>query len=469
MLQQGQPMDSARSFLLECLARGVPEGRVVHITLPAPRADLESFLEQVPRKMGTVWYPKTGTAFAGVGVAARFDVKGPERLEELRRAVDDLWQRSDSLAHPAVAARMPRVFGGLSFGAGDNDEPPWTEFSDGCFTLPRWVYGREGDEVFLMLSLVGRDLENGWEAAIMTEYDRLSRILEMASASETFVGLRRMVNLPASAVQGLSTSEWTQLIDGIKGAIAGGTCDKIVAARRSVVSAPRPLDDVTVLSRLAVEYRGCYRFAFRRDTATFLGASPERLFLKQGSRIETQALAGTIAADGKRAGKGNARTLMGSQKDRLEHAIVVDEITARLRPLCVVLDHAEKPEIREVRNLLHLNTPIAGRLRRDVHPVAVLDALHPTPAVAGLPRKAAMAWIRSREAYSRGWYTGPVGWISADGDAEFVVAIRCGLIAGAQAFIYAGAGIVAASDADAEYRETAAKQVPLLRSLGVQL
>lgn len=474
--------DEVRSFLEDCLERGVEPGRVLHIALPAPRACIEVFLEGAPRNLGFIWYPQTGMVFAGIGATHRIDVHGPERFQQLRERVDALWRRLQSRSFPNFVCPTARVFGGLAFAAGVNDEPPWSDFSDGCFTLPRWCYGHDGDVTFLTLALNGdSDMTPGWRARVIAEYDAIFQALDAdrldpddrrRGQRETFAGeyFGQPPDIEREAVEQQSIDCWRGLIDDIHTAIRKGEFKKIVAARRSYIEARDDFDDIRILTRLAHEYKACYRFAFRREESTFLGASPERLFRKRGLNLDTQALAGTIVAGGldDATDAGQSRVLLRSKKDRAEHEIVVDEILRQLGPLCPKVEAAEVPQVRKFRNLLHLNTHIAGELRPNVHAIDVLARLHPTPAVGGLPSQNAVDWITQHEVHPRGWYTGPVGWLGADGDAEFVVAIRSGIVSGTDAFIYAGAGVVAASTAEKEYFETEIKQEPLLRALGVE-
>jgi isochorismate synthase EntC len=136
--------------------------------------------------------------------------------------------------------------------------------------------------------------------------------------------------------------------------------------------------------------------------------------------------------------------------------------------LCDEVVVARDPEVLKLRNILHINTPFEARVRPTTHVTELLEALHPTPAVGGVPGRAAQAWIVEHERHERGWYTGPVGWFDSRGDAEFAVAIRCGVLAGTQAHLYTGAGVVLDSNHSAEYAETALKQLPMLRALGVE-
>jgi isochorismate synthase EntC len=173
-----------------------------------------------------------------------------------------------------------------------------------------------------------------------------------------------------------------------------------------------------------------------------------------------EALAGTYdrGSDDSRDGLIRATEhLFGSGKDLEEHALVVCGITEALTPLCDSVTAADWPEVREARGLAHLSSQITAELRPDVSAFDLIDALHPTPAVGGLPASAAIDFIRKTEKAPRGLFASPIGWISANGDACLAVAIRSALLYGRQAEVYAGAGIVTGSDAAAEWTETGAK------------
>jgi isochorismate synthase len=277
--------------------------------------------------------------------------------------------------------------------------------------------------------------------------------------------------IPYEAVQQQPFEVWRDLIDRIHGAIASGDFDKLVAARRASVHADRPFDVVQILRRLAATYAGCTRFLVQVDDAAFVGATPERLFRLQGRQLVTHALAGSKfhgEPEGPPRDVAEAE-LLASTKDRWEHDVVVQRICTALGELDAHVTVPEEPSVISVRNLLHLNTPVEAVVPSSVHAPALIDALHPTPAVGGLPKWPAVDWIVAHEPGDRGWYTGTLGWIDADGAAEMAVAIRCGVVRGTTASLYAGAGVVADSTAEGEYEETRLKQHPMLHVLGVRL
>jgi menaquinone-specific isochorismate synthase len=427
----------------------------VHIVvLPAPAAAIETFLALGQRAWSFLWHPHGATGYGGFGTAYRIELSGAERFEQLRASARALWRRMTVEVHPTLDAEVPRLFGGISFVSGQRDSI-WGAYGDGAFTLPRWCYRRDIDSARLSLAFLGSEARDArWIASTLAELDRILAALETPARDSW----RRQRGALQISVRQVPPATWCEQVEAIRAEIAAGRFEKIVAARRCDIAGVDAFDDLRTVSRLA-DVRDCYRFAFRRDRETFLGASPETLFRKVGRSVTTEALAGTLCAD------ADPAALLASSKDRVEHDIVVSEIYNSLGSLARSMSTPTTPIIRKVRNLFHLSTPISARLRDDIAAAEVLRALHPTPAVGGLPTIAAMQWIADREA--RGWYTGAVGWLDADDDATFAVAIRCALLTQGRAHLYTGAGIVADSEPLAEYKETAVKQLPMFHALGI--
>ena len=192
-----------------------------------------------------------------------------------------------------------------------------------------------------------------------------------------------------------------------------------------------------------------------------MGASPETLLSKHGIHIETEALAGSIAAG--RDPAMQAETLQQSKKELTEHHFVREDIVGKLIPLCGSIRAPDKPQIKSLKHLLHLHTPIQAQLRHPTHVLDLMERLHPTPAVGGTPVEAALKLIAKYESISRGFYAGPIGWFTPQGDGCFAVALRSALLDAQSAWVYAGAGIVAESDARQEYKETELKQQTMLQ------
>ena len=455
-------------FLQQTLLQALPAGRdILVVTLRAPSDSLEKFLRLVPREVGFLWR-SSHLRIAGGGAAITLRASGEDRLPRLREMAADFWSRLHVVKSEETMDVRPVLFGGIAFAPGVPSYEPWQDFAEDTFTLARWTYHRRGDDSFLSLAL--RDIELADESIVASVIKTTERLLKQLS-TEAPTSLIQHLQIPASAVHHISLGEWTAHIDAILTAIRSGEYSKIVAARRCVVDLDRSLEDTGFVARLSAAYPDCTHFAVRREESTFLGATPETLFRKQGSTLTTHALAGTtrIADDPTRDHSVESEALLKSTKDLEEHALVVQRICDELRPLSKNLDYSSTPQARRVRNLVHLQTPIKAELRPETHAFDILSAFHPTPAVGGFPARSAAEWIRSNEPLERGWYTGALGWFDSEGDAEFAVAIRCGVVTPRKVYIFAGAGIVEKSDAESEYKETAAKMHPILRALGVSI
>ncbi len=244
---------------------------------------------------------------------------------------------------------------------------------------------------------------------------------------------------------------------------------KAVIARRLRQQTNSPPSLTGILDRLASDYATCTTFALSPGESlfpTFVGATPERLVAVEEGRLSTMALAGTVGGDALEDRQRAERGLLESTKDREEHRFVRDMIADALAPHCVDLNAPETPGILRLSNVSHLHTPIEGRLKDDAAFFDVVDALHPTPAVCGTPREEARQFIRRHEDFDRGLYAGVLGWADGRDDGEADVLLRAALIDESGATLYAGAGITADSDVDAEWEETTQKFRPLLDALG---
>jgi len=221
-----------------------------------------------------------------------------------------------------------------------------------------------------------------------------------------------------------------------------------------------------VLARLGESYPDCFRFCLEpTPDAAFFGATPERLVTLRGQTVEADGLAGSI-------GRGETpeedaelkASIENSEKMAHEHGLVVETIREQLAPLSAEV-RIEDRRVRKLANIQHLWTPIEADLRSADHVLSIVEALHPTPAVGGLPPEEALRTIRETETFDRGWYAAPVGWFDAEGDGTFAVGIRSAVTSGKSATLFAGNGIVADSDPDEEYEEVQLKYLPILDEL----
>lgn len=443
----------ARDQLARALAELAGRDALGVISLPAPRTAAETLLD-IATGDALLWAPPgDAPVFSGSGSARLLVASGPDRFQRIReQAAAERLVRLGSPGSP-----WPRWFGGFAFQAGAAGTP-WGAFGEARFTLPRWRYARADGRAWLDLAVHGREIEQAGECdEWMRQLERLWRLLSMPPASDRH-RCPALVSIDAG-----QRNDYEAAVEAIVANIRTGRFEKVVAARRALLELDPPPDPRTLLMRLSEQAPGCTRFAFRVGARTFLGATPERLIDKRGLRIETEALAGSIRA----GSPEQASLLQNSHKDLDEHRFVVREIVGCLAGLCGALRYPDQPEIRALAHVLHLRTPIVGELASARHVLELVETLHPTPAVGGVPTPEAQRWIAEHEAEPRGWYAGPVGLFDADGDGQFAVALRSGLFEGARAYLYAGAGIVGDSDPASEYAETRLKLESLLSVLGV--
>ena len=280
-------------------------------------------------------------------------------------------------------------------------------------------------------------------------------------------GPARDLNAAALAALGASyqaDDNYTELVQHALERIAEGGLDKVVTARELHIASG--LEPIAVLNRLRSRYPSCVTFAFGRGPHTFFGATPEQLVNLDGLRLQTDALAGSGPRVGDPArDRELAAELQRDPKELTEHAMVVTDVRDTLRACGAALDAPSPTGVMELRRIMHLHTPISGRVPAGTTVLELAAALHPTAAVAGLPRRVAREWISRHEGFERGWYAAPVGWTTLDGRGEFRVALRCALTGPAETRLFAGGGIVEGAVPDAELAETTIKLEALLYAL----
>ena len=408
--------------------------------------------------------PSEGLALVGVGRAWAVEHDGPGRFRDAEAA----WR---ALIRGAVldgdgASGGPTLLGGLGFaGRAPSADDPWAPFGASSLVLPELLYVERAGATTLTGSIVAgatdaHSLERAWEALA-------ERARALTPPAAGMVARPVFAPLRTDRVQPDRPS-WHRLVETMAGAVGRGRLDKVVLARRVDLRSPVELDVPNALRRLAASAPESTIYGFRRAGRTFLGATPERLVRVEGRTFRTAAVAGTIGRGADAAeDEALARDLLASEKDREEHAIVVTAIRDLLAPVADTLTVAPHPSVMTLRHVQHLATEISGTMPDAVGLLALGERLHPTPAVGGEPREAALAMIDENEGFDRGWYAGPVGWLGADGDGELCVALRCGIVDRTRATLFAGCGIVADSDPAREWEESRIKLRAVVSALGI--
>ena len=368
-----------------------------------------------------------GSGIIGFGEAARISAKGPARIGELASK----WRELVSSSEVKDSVNLPGTglvaFGSIAFA--DSSQ------AESVLIVPQVTIGSRDGRMWLTTV-------NGAELPATEPYGSNSRV-DLQPGSQSRSGFEKSVE---SAIA----------------MIASGSAEKVVLARDLVAEITPDFDLRPILKNLADRYPSCWVYAV---DGTF-GASPELLVRVSHGQVSARVLAGT-------AGRGTdpsvdqaiAAALANSSKNLAEHTFAVDSLVDALQPFCEHVDADSEPFSLALPNVWHLASDVHGVLRESASVLDLAAALHPTAAVAGTPRAAAQNLIETLEPFDRGRYAGPVGWIGADGDGEWAIALRGGQLSQGKLTAYAGCGIVAESEPSAELAETDLKFQPIIGAL----
>lgn len=416
--------------------------------------------------------PAEGNALVGVGAAATIETHGVTRFTDSASAWRTLLNDAAiTFVHPtdAIASSGPVLFGGYTFDPLAPRTELWANFPDGLLILPQILLSYSADCVALTVNRMIQASDDIEQCAkeIAAGVRRLQDVVERTPEVQ-----REDASNALSLRDIRPASEWKAMVADTVDKIRHGAFEKVVLARdmqATLDDSSATFDISTVLQRLRESYPTAYVFAIQRGERFFVGATPERLVQARDGQIQTMALAGSARRG--ETEEEDARLgaeLLQSAKNKSEHEIVVEMVREALENHCTQVHVSTAPQLLKLKNVQHLKTPIVGELIPGRCILDIMADLHPTPAVGGFPRQAALEAIRDVEKLDRGWYAAPLGWIGASGHGEFAVALRSGLIDGGTARLFAGCGIVADSDPQTEFAESCLKFQAMLHALGCE-
>ncbi|WP_232066057.1 isochorismate synthase [Bacillus sp. KH172YL63] len=407
-----------------------------------------------------LWKDRDHTiALVGLGTAHILKSGSKERFF----TVENEWKRfiGESLivTEEECAGTGPVLFGGFSFDPLTESGSEWEPFSDGTFQLPVFMLTKPGKATYITINHICHPDED--EGVFHERLKKKDELLKMAMNPDTPRRPKWVAN------KDIRPGEWMNSVQNVVDRLKKGEMDKVVLARKCEISFDRDIPSDFVLDNLWKQQPDSFVFSFERDASCFIGATPERLVKKTGEEILSTCLAGSIArGETLESDEALGEEIMHDEKNRYEHQLVVESIKAALSPFCDELSIPESPQLMKLKDIQHLYTPVIGQASRHTSLLNLIEQLHPTPALGGVPRDKAMQVIREEEKMDRGLYAGPVGWIDAYGNGEYAVALRSGLLQNDKAYLYAGCGIVADSQPESEFKETQMKFRPMLRALG---
>lgn len=439
-------------------------------SIQIPSADPLAVLEQNGDDEAFQYYwekPSNEFAIAAAGSVARIQTTGQERFRNASDQGKELLSSVYHISNLKHHLASVHLLGGFSF-FDHNIDKIWRDYGAGSFTLPEWVLVKDGK--LTILTITKKVSSASQKDVVYNEFiktlEHLDSICNAGSYKvEPKQSYRSTVNTPG--VESEAYNRWIHSVENATDLIKAKKFKKIVLARELRVELQTPVSGTRILNHLRNQYPDCYSFLISQNGASsFIGSTPERLASFREREVLTEGLAGSISR-GKTASEDAVLEyeLLHSQKDLNEHAFVLDAIEENLQRFSDVFEHPVSPGIKKLSNVQHLYTPVHAKIKKGVSRTEVLSKLHPTPAVGGYPREAAMPYISKLEHFDRGWYAAPIGWINANGEGEFVVAIRSGLINTNEVRFFAGCGIVEDSNPHKEWDETNLKFIPMLTAL----
>lgn len=405
--------------------------------------------------------PDKSFAIAALDSAIHLTVAGSDRFAAAQNFIRSTLATTITIGTERLPFSGPHFF--CSFAFFDESLASNSYFPPATIFLPKWQISRQQDSCIIVANtMVEKEInvkkiaENIWQV-----FDKI--------ASRSYPKLTNYIH-NSIAVKQIPVHDANQFKTSVKSAlelIESRYFSKIVLSQAINVISETTFSAIDSLNNLRLSYPGCYVFLTNNGQGqNFIGASPERLISIHNNHLSTDALAGSAPRGKTEAEDGHlAKGLLHSEKDIREHRVVIDFIVDRLSQLGITPNCSPVPRLLQLSNIQHLWTPITAQIPPDIYLLNILAQLHPTPAVAGVPRDIALEQIRRCETCDRSLYAAPIGWIDARGNGEFAVGIRSALIDGDRAILYAGAGIVAGSEPEKELAEIQLKLQPLLNAL----
>lgn len=431
-------------------------GKFASIAIPVS-FDLDEILTHC--LTGSIYYyfnkPEESKGFAACGSLLSVNVNSKNRMIETGAEVEAVMNKFASNWQDYGITDAPLFVGGMKFASGNKCET-WNDYDDSDWFVPQVVYYTERERSFAIFNF---DLsEDGKETATKKINRVISALGKKGNESTHTNGHTKLTELSAN-----DYDIWEERIYSLLELIAEKRVQKVVLSREVEFAIEGTVSIKYLLNKLTERYPDCFVFAFRKNESVFLGASPERLAKISDGWVEADALAGSIPrGETEQEDEKLASDLLHSKKNLSEQDAVVKFIIDSVKEFSDEIIFTSTPNIRKLRNIQHLWTPIRAKLKRNKSLFDILKGMHPTPAICGVPWATALMYIKAHEEHNRGLYAGVTGWFNHLTQGEYIVAIRSALIKRDKLYAYAGCGIVEGSDAELEYEETKLKLKPIL-------
>ncbi|WP_338471990.1 isochorismate synthase [Niallia sp. XMNu-256] len=398
----------------------------------------------------------------GLGICKQMVTdQGADRFFHVKKQWEHLMKHVIIQKNDEVQGTGPTAFGCFSFDPLKEKTSLWSKFHDSIFRIPKYMLTIKNEQMYLTANV------------ICSHRDDQTKVYEIEQEVEEILKNKwsRTEQYEENSIYkriDINPEEWKETVKSVaKDLKHNDSLRKVVLARELRLVFPHRVVIEKVLETLMQEQNNSFVFAFESKGDCFIGATPERLVKKEKERVFSVCLAGSI-------GRGKTEeedfrlgySLLNDKKNLIEHQYVVDMIREAMNETCYEVNIPESPQLFKLKHIQHLYTPVTGKANYDTTLLALVERLHPTPALGGLPKEKANEKIREVEELDRGLFGAPIGWFDHLGNGDFSVAIRSGLIQGNEASLFAGCGVVEDSLAEMEFEETNIKFKPMLSALG---
>lgn len=405
-----------------------------------------------------LYWKNSANTFEFVGIGSVHTIIAEDVMYDmLKKEWQQLLEKSiihDPFQHPGTGLT---AIGGMTFDPLIKQTKLWENFPESQLTIPELFIVRSNHDYFIT---VNKYVSN------KSQIDKVIKEIELLKSTVFHSDNSKVTQHKINYKLEIEPEQWKRTVQYAVDTIKQGHARKIVLAREMKLTLNREANIASLLEKLNNTQENSYVFAFENGDDCFIGATPERLVQINGDKLLSTCLAGT-APRGRKVEEDEkiGQTLLNDEKNREEHDYVVKMIHEGITHYCEDIHIPKEPILYPLKNLQHLYTPVSATLKSTNSVFDIIQSLHPTPALGGVPKEKSLAFIREHEQLDRGWYGAPIGWLDSNDNSEFVVAIRSGLIKGKDVSLFAGCGVMKDSDPQMEYEETNIKFLPMLRVL----
>lgn len=434
--------------------------QLVSWTKQIPTTDLlDVFGAATQLNKDRVFWTNSDNDFSLVGIGSVHKIIASEnRFQQMEKAWHDLLENAMIHNEYNDAGTGLISMGGMAFDPLREQSELWEKYPTSQLTIPEMVFVQNKDRYYVTVNRFVEVQDNVEEMLLaMEEVEQL--LFSPVPSAPTM--RQKITNKHVIAPE-----HWKRTVQQAVDEIKAGRAKKIVLAREMRLTLNQQADITTMLRQLLATQPNSYVFAFEHGDHCFIGATPERLIQVEGEKLLSTCLAGTAPRGTTvEADEQIAHELLNDSKNREEHDYVVQMIKRSIESSCDNIVIPNEPVIYPLRNLQHLYTPVNATLKDGYSVFDLIEKLHPTPALGGVPRETALAFMRNHELLDRGWYGAPIGWMDSNNHSEFAVALRSGLVQADEVSLFAGCGVMRDSDPEMEFEETKMKFLPMLQIL----